>query len=78
LYITFHHSWIAILTSRGNECLSGHRTRVTAISAGPVSLELANDWGGFSGTIPKSAVTVAEVLKNYGYNTGALGQMPQS
>ena len=33
---------------------------------------LANDFDGFSGTIPKSSATVAEVLKNYGYNT-ALG-----
>lgn len=31
---------------------------------------LANDFDGFSGTIPKSSATVAEVLKNYGYNTG--------
>jgi arylsulfatase len=36
--------------------------------------ELANDWDGFSGTIPKSAATAAEVLKNYGYNTGAWGK----
>ena len=36
--------------------------------------ELANDFDGFSGTIPKSAATVAEVLKDYGYNTGAWGK----
>ncbi len=36
--------------------------------------ELANDWDGFSGTIPKSSATVAEVLKCYGYNTGAWGK----
>lgn len=36
--------------------------------------ELANDWDGFSGTIPKSSATVAEVLKGYGYNTGAWGK----
>jgi arylsulfatase A-like enzyme len=36
--------------------------------------ELANDWDGFSGTIPKSSATVAEVLKNYGYNTAAWGK----
>ncbi|RPI83041.1 MAG: hypothetical protein EHM42_08820, partial [Planctomycetaceae bacterium] len=35
---------------------------------------LANDFDGFSGTIPKSSATVAEVLKNYGYNTGAWGK----
>ena len=36
--------------------------------------ELANDWDGFSGTIPKSAACGAEVLKAYGYNTGAWGK----
>ena len=35
---------------------------------------LANDFDGFSGKIPKSSATVAEVLKNYGYNTGAWGK----
>jgi arylsulfatase len=35
---------------------------------------LANDFDGFSGTIPKSSATVAEVLKNYGYSTGAWGK----
>ena len=36
--------------------------------------ELANDWDGFSGTIPKSSATGAEVLKAYGYKTGAWGK----
>jgi arylsulfatase len=36
--------------------------------------ELANDWDGFSGTIPKSSASVAEVLKAYGYNTAAWGK----
>ncbi len=36
--------------------------------------ELANDWDGYSGTIPKSSATVAEVLKNYGYATAAFGK----
>ena len=35
---------------------------------------IANDFEGFSGVIPKSSATVAEVLKNYGYNTGAWGK----
>jgi arylsulfatase len=36
--------------------------------------ELANDWDGYSGHIPKSSALVAEVLKNYGYATGAWGK----
>lgn len=36
--------------------------------------ELANDWDGYSGVIPKSSATVAEVLKNYGYATSAFGK----
>jgi arylsulfatase len=36
--------------------------------------ELANDWDGFSGVIPKTSATGAEVLKNYGYKTGAWGK----
>src|SRR5271165_6487911 len=35
---------------------------------------LANDFDGFAGIIPKSSATVAEVLKDYGYNTGAWGK----
>lgn len=35
---------------------------------------IANDFDGFSGTIPKTSATVAEVLKNYGYNTAAFGK----
>jgi arylsulfatase A-like enzyme len=36
--------------------------------------ELANDWNGYSGMIPKSSATVAEVLKDYGYSTAAWGK----
>ena len=36
--------------------------------------ELANDWDGYSGIIPKTSATVAEVLKNYGYATSAFGK----
>ncbi|CDF78869.1 arylsulfatase [Formosa agariphila KMM 3901] len=45
----------------------------TMIGNGQIA-EIANDWDGFSGTIPKNAATVAEVLKNYGYNTSAFGK----
>jgi arylsulfatase len=36
--------------------------------------ELANDWDGYSGHIPRSTATVADVLRNYGYATGAWGK----
>ena len=36
--------------------------------------EMANDWDGYSGVIPKSCATAAEVLRHYGYTTGAWGK----
>ncbi|MEE4024430.1 arylsulfatase [Gordonia sp. PKS22-38] len=36
--------------------------------------ELANDWDGYSGRIPKSSATMPEVLRNYGYATAAWGK----
>ena len=36
--------------------------------------ELANDWDGYSGHIPKSSALAAEVLKDYGYSTAAWGK----
>jgi arylsulfatase A-like enzyme len=36
--------------------------------------ELANDWDGYSGHIPKSSALAAEVLKHYGYSTAAWGK----
>ncbi|MDH6237806.1 arylsulfatase [Cryobacterium sp. CG_9.6] len=43
------------------------------VGAGQIA-ELANDWDGYSGHIPKSSATIAEVLRNYGYSTGAWGK----
>jgi arylsulfatase A-like enzyme len=53
----------ALLTGRNH-----HR-----VASGQIT-ELANDWDGYMGTIPKSSATVAEVLKNYGYHTAAWGK----
>ena len=36
--------------------------------------EFANDWEGYYGRIPKSSALVADVLKDYGYATGAWGK----
>jgi arylsulfatase A-like enzyme len=53
----------ALLTGRNH-----HR-----VANGQIS-EMANDWDGYMGTIPKSSATVAEVLKDYGYATAAWGK----
>ena len=53
----------SILTGRNH-----HR-----VGAGQIA-ELANDWDGYSGHIPKSSALAAEVLKDYGYSTGAWGK----
>ena len=43
------------------------------VASGQIA-ELANDWDGYAGIIPKSSATVAEVLKDYGYATSAFGK----
>ena len=53
----------SILTGRNH-----HR-----VGSGQIA-ELANDWNGYSGHIPRSSALVADVLKDYGYNTGAWGK----
>ena len=56
---------------RGLRCSRGRNH--TFVGNGQIAA-LANDFDGFSGIIPKSSATVAEVLKDYGYNTGAWGK----
>ena len=53
----------SILTGRNH-----HR-----VGSGQIA-ELANDWDGYSGHIPKSSALAAEVLKDYGYSTAAFGK----
>jgi arylsulfatase A-like enzyme len=36
--------------------------------------ELANDWDGYSGRIPRSSALQAQVLHHYGYSTAAFGK----
>jgi arylsulfatase len=43
------------------------------VGAGQIA-ELANDWDGYSGHIPKSSAAAAEVLTDYGYSTAAFGK----
>lgn len=53
----------ALLTGRNH-----HR-----VGSGQIA-EAANDWDGYSGVIPKTAATIPEVLKHYGYSTAAFGK----
>ena len=43
------------------------------VGAGQIA-ELASDWDGYVGKIPKSTATFAQVLSCYGYNTAAFGK----
>jgi arylsulfatase len=43
------------------------------VGAGQIA-ELASDWDGYVGLIPKSTATMAQVLSYYGYNTAAFGK----
>ncbi len=45
----------------------------TRVGNGTIA-ERAVDWDGYTGIIPKEAATVAEVLRNFGYNTSAFGK----
>ena len=53
----------ALLTGRNH-----HR-----VGAGQIA-EFANDWDGYTGDMPKSSATFAEVLRHYGYGTAAFGK----
>ena len=45
----------------------------TRVGSGTIA-ERAVAFDGYTGVIPKTAATVAEVLKNYGYHTAAFGK----
>jgi len=64
------HSTAMCSPTRGSLLCGRNHTR---IGCGQIC-ELANDWDGFAGIIPKSSATGSEVLKNYGYKTGAWGK----
>ena len=65
----FHSTAMCSPTRAALLCGRNH----TRIGNGQIAA-IANDFDGFSGIIPKTSATVAEVLKNYGYNTGAWGK----
>ena len=53
----------ALLTGRNHQ----------RVGSGTIA-ERAVDWDGYTGVIPKTSATIAEVLRNYGYKTSAFGK----
>ena len=68
-YNRFHTTAMCSPTRAALLCGRNHHR----VGSGQIA-ELANDWDGYSGVIPKSSATVAEVLKDYGYATSAFGK----
>jgi arylsulfatase len=68
-YNTFHTTSIcsptraALLTGRNHQ----------RVGNGTIA-ERAVDWDGYTGVIPKTSATMAEVLRHYGYKTAAIGK----
>lgn len=68
-YNTFHTTAIcsptraALLTGRNHQ----------RVGNGTIA-ERAVDWDGYTGVIPKTSATIAEVLRHYGYKTAAFGK----
>jgi len=68
-YNRFHSTAMCSPTRAALLCGRNHHR----VGSGQIA-ELANDWDGYSGVIPKSSATAAEVLRNYGYKTAAFGK----
>jgi arylsulfatase len=68
-YNAFHT--VAICSPTRAALLTGRNHQ--RVGYGVIS-EFASDWDGYVGEIPRSAATVAQVLREYGYNTAAFGK----
>lgn len=68
-YNAFHSSAISSATRAA--LLTGRQPH--HVGFGTIS-ELASDFDGYTGVLPKSAATSAEVLKQHGYSTAAFGK----
>jgi arylsulfatase A-like enzyme len=70
-----------IMYNRFHTCAISSATRASLLTgrnphrvdSGAVT-ELGNDFDGYTEVIPKTSATIAEVLKDYGYNTAAFGK----
>lgn len=69
IYGAFHST--AMCSPTRSSLLTGRNH--TRVGNGQIS-EISNDFDGFTGMIPKTSATVAEVLQNYGYSTAAFGK----
>ena len=73
IYNQFHTTSICSPT-RASLLTGRNHTRV---GSGTIA-ERAVNWDGYTGIIPKTSATVAEVLKEYGYKTSAFGKWHNS
>ena len=46
------------------------------VNSGQIT-EFSNDWDGYTGIIPETSATIAEVLRAYGYGTAAFGKVSE-
>jgi len=70
--ITYNRFHTAAQCSPTRASLSTGRNH-TRVGAGVIA-EFANDWDGYTGIIPKSSATIAEVLGHYGYASSMFGK----
>ena len=68
-YNAFHTT--AICSATRASLLTGRNHH--RVESGTIT-EFASDFDGYTGEIPKSAATIPEVLKHYGYSTAAFGK----